>query len=177
MEEPAGQGIIEARNAVTGLVVISDARKILRLVEVDELADEETEASVVIVVEPDCAGGPSGSCNAGLFGYVSEGSVAVVAVENTSPVLGHIQVREAVAIVVADCDALPVTAPCNACFFSYVGEGSVTVVAVERVAQRGSRIVEVTLAAVDEIDVHPSVIVVVEECAASSGRFREVFLI
>ncbi len=85
-------------------------RVMLGLVEIDEAAYEEVESAVVVVVKPDRAGGPAGGGNAGLCGDVSKCAVAVVVVENAAAVLGHVEVRETVAVVVAHGDAHAVAA-------------------------------------------------------------------
>ncbi len=150
--------------------------KVFGFAEFDEVADKQIQPSVVVVVEPHRARGPSGSRDAGLFRNVSEGSVAVVVIQNASSILGHVQIGKAVAVIVAHGDTLPVAAGRDAGLLRDVGEGSISIVAIERVAQRRIGIVEVTLAAVDEIDVHPSVIVVIEKGAACPGGFRQVLL-
>jgi hypothetical protein len=97
-------------------------------------------------------------------------------VQDASSILRHIQIGKTVAVIVAHGDALPVAAGSHARLLRDVGEGSIAIVAIERVAQGRIGIVEVALAAVDEIDVHPSVVVVIEKGAACPGGFRQVFL-
>ena len=69
---------------------------------------------------------------------------------------------------------MPNAAAGHSRLLGHVGEGAVAVVAVERVAQGRPRREEVGPAAVHEVDVHPAVVVVVEEGAAGpivSGRY------
>src|SRR5215469_4581985 len=81
--EEAGGGLKEARNAVVLLAELVVAAGVaLAGAVVDETADEEIELAVVIVVEPDCAGGETRRLETGLFGDVGESAVAVVAIEN-----------------------------------------------------------------------------------------------
>src|SRR5262249_35357052 len=60
--------------------------------------------------------------------------------------------------------------------FRDVGECAVSVVFIQCVAQRGLRIVEVTLAAVDQVNVHPTIVVVIEKSAAGPGCLRQIAL-
>src|SRR4029077_9719827 len=55
-----------------------------------------------------------------------------------------------------------------------LGERSIPVVLEKRVAQRRLRIIKIAAPAVDQVDVHPAVIVVVEKCEARSVSFRKV---
>ena len=50
-----------------------------------------------------------------------------------------------------------------------------SIVAVERVAQRMRWVVEIALAAVDQINVHPAVVVIIEKSAARAAGFWQKF--
>ena len=89
------------------------------------------------------------------------------------PYCGDVQIRKAVAIVVANRHAHAVAAGRHAGLCGDVGEGAVTIVAIERVAQGRIRSEEIALAAVDQVDVHPPVVVVVEESASRAGSLRQ----
>src|ERR1700756_1015530 len=116
------------RNAVAALGIFAGmAVFALGFVEVDEAADEEVEAAIVVVVEPDRARGPSGSGHAGLFGYVGEGAVAIVAIEDAFAVLGDVEIGKAVAVVVAHGHALTEAACAHAGFLRYISESSVAI--------------------------------------------------
>ena len=97
-------------------------------------------------------------------------------IENAAAVLRDIEVGKSVAIVVADGHALAVAAGSDAGFFGYIGERSVAIVSIESVAQRRIGIVKIAFAAVDQINVHPSVVVVVEKSAACAGGLGQIFL-
>ncbi len=176
MEEPTGCWLVKPRNAIPRFVVVSGAGKVLRFAEFDELADKQIEPPVIIVIEPQRARCPSGSRHASLFRNVGEGPVAVVVIQNASSILRDIHVRETVAVVVAYCNALPVSLARNSRLFCDISESPVAIIAIHRVPQRGIRIIKVTFAAIDEVDVHPSVIIVVQKRAACTGGFRQVFL-
>ena len=85
MEEPAGHGIVNAGDAVEAHVGGAVAAEfIFRLAEIHEAADEEIEASIVIVIKPDGAGGPAGGRDAGFGGDVGKRAVAIVVIEDAA---------------------------------------------------------------------------------------------
>src|SRR5439155_12573575 len=79
-------------------------------------------------------------------------------------------------VIVAHGDALAVAAGAHSGLLGDVGERAVPVVAIERVAERRLRIVEIAAAAVHQVDVHPTVVVVVDERAARARGLRQVHL-
>src|SRR2546430_1304395 len=60
---------------------------------------------VVVIVEEPRGDGPSAGRNAGLFGDVGERAVTVVVIQRVVAVAGHIQVGEAVVVIVGCRDA------------------------------------------------------------------------
>src|SRR5579872_3968737 len=176
MEEPTPGRMIEARHAVSGPVVIGDAGKVFRLAEFDELTYEQIEISVIVVVKPHGARRPAGSRDAGLLCDIGKRAVAVIVVENAASVLRDVYIGEAVSVIVPYRHALTVASAADTCLFGDVGESAVAVIAIKRVAQGRVRIVEIAFATVDQIDVHPAVIVIVEKGASRSRGFRQVFL-
>ena len=139
------------------------------LAEIDEAANEKVEPAVVVVVEPYCARCPSRSGYSGLFGDVGEGAIAVVAIENAAAVLRDVEIGEAIGVVVADRDTHAVASTGHPGFFRHIGEGAVAVVVVEGIAERTGRREDVALPAVDQVDVHPSIVVVIEDRATGAG--------
>ena len=94
-------------DALVGAVGVFGQRGGLE-VEVDVVADEEVEVAVLVVVEEGAAGVPAQAVleEAGLFGDVGEGAVAVVAVEGVLAVVADEEVVPAVVVVVADAAGL-----------------------------------------------------------------------
>ena len=88
------------------------------------------------------------------------------------PVVGEEEILEAVVVVVAHADALRPAGAEQAGLGGHVGEGAVAVVFVEVVAGFWRSVFE-TPSAGDE-DVHPAVVVVVEEGAAGGHGFDDV---
>src|ERR1700760_2364503 len=108
MEKPACRGLVQRGNAITTTVVVGGAVQTSTLAELDKIADEQIKPSVVVIVEPNCARAPSGRGDPGFLRHIGKGAVAVVVIENALAVLGHIQVRKAVAVIVAYRHALAV---------------------------------------------------------------------
>ena len=97
-----------------GVAVIVCARRVrdrrrhcAELGEIDEAADEQVEAAVVVVIEPNGADAQPGAATPGFFGDVGEGAVAVIAVEDAAAVLRHVEIGEAVGVVVATAMPMP----------------------------------------------------------------------
>ena len=143
-------------------------------VEFAELADKKIESSVVVIVKPDCARTPSGDPDAGLLRNIGKCSISIIAIQNVSSVIRHVDVWQTVAVVVANGNAHPVTSASNPGLLRDIGEGPVSIVAVERIAERLWGIIKVALPAVDEIYVHPSVVVVVKKSAPRATALRQI---
>src|ERR1700682_6240514 len=141
-------------------VVMDSAGLVEFFAEIHEASDEQVQAAIFIVVEPHGAGSPSGSGESRFFRYIEKRSVSVIVIKDAAAVLGDVQVRKTVAVEIPDRDALSKDARSHTGFFRYVGERPVAIVLIQRVAQRGIGIVEIALAAVDQINVHPAIIVV-----------------
>ena len=169
------RGRIDARNAVVALSGASIAAELVRsLIELDEPADKQIEAPVIVIVEPKGAGSPSRRDDARLQRDVGKCAIAVVAIKDTAVVAGYEKVGIAVAVVVPDSDAHTVTCVAYSGFYGHVSEGSVAVVPIERVAQRCGRREKIAGAAVHQENVHPTVVVEIEKGTSSACGFRQV---
>src|SRR5689334_3689335 len=82
----------------------------LRGIVIDEIAHEQVQFAVVIVVEPEGGGGPPGTPNTGLISHVRERAISIVSVQNVPAVAGQVDIGEAVAIEVSDRHAFAPTA-------------------------------------------------------------------
>ena len=104
-------------------------------VEVDVVRDEEVGVAVGVVVAKDDAGGPAFVfVEAGCFGDVGEGAVAVVAIEHDAAEATDDEVGEAIVVEVADGRAHGPAGIADAGLVGDVGEGAVVIVVVERAA-------------------------------------------
>ncbi len=72
-------------------------------------------------------------------------AVAIVVIKNASAILSDVNIRETVAIEVANGHSLAVAAAGDASFFGYIAKSSIAIVLVERVTQRRIRIEEIAL--------------------------------
>src|ERR1700685_1866269 len=158
------------RNAVPRLIVRS-TRQVLGLIEIHEAADKQIQPPVIVVIEPDSARRPSWSGDPGLLGNVCKGAVPVVVIQNALAVLRHIEIGKTVTVVIANRHSLPITSSRHPSFFGDVAERAIAIVAVKSIADGLCRSKEVALSAVNKINIHPAVIVVVEKSATRSRSF------
>ena len=98
----------------------------------------------------------------------------IVLVKNALPIGGNKQVRPAVVVVVADSYTHAEIGAAHARFLCYVGESSVAIVFVEGVAHGLRRLPEIAGTTVDEKDVHPAVVVEIEEGATRPKRLGQI---
>src|SRR5215472_8278431 len=173
MEKPGRHWLVNRWAAVPALtsqfVPAPDA-----LVEFRELQDEQIQPSIVVIIEPHRACAPTCRGNSSLAGHICERTIAIVAVEDTLRILSDVEVGEPVVVVIAHRHAHAVRVSRYSCFLGDVGERPVPIIAVERVSQRMRRNVKVTLPAVYKVDVHPTIVVVVEKGAARTVRFGQI---
>lgn len=168
---------LAGRNTVIALSSRSIAAElVLGFVEIHEAADEKVEAPVVVVVKPDSAGGPSWRCHTRFVRHVRKSVVAVVVIEDAAPVLRYVEVWEPVAVVIAGSQAHAIATTWRSGFFRYICECAVAIVSVQGISKGWIGIKEVAFAAVHEVNIHPTVVVVVDEGAARPCGFRQVHL-
>ena len=86
----------------------------------------------------------------------------------------HQEIGPAVAIVISNGRTHPVPTAGDAGLCGDVCEGSVPVVLVKRVAQRGIWVKKITLPAVDQVNVHPAVVVIIDERTPGTHGFGQV---
>ena len=177
VKEPARRGIVNTRNAVIAVARLGVAAELVfGFVKVDEAAHKKVESAIIIIVKPDGAGSPTRGSDTSLLGDIGKRTVAIVAIENATAILCQVKVGEAVAVIIPNCHTHPVSARCDARLPRNVCECAVPVVVIESVAKRRLRVIEVATTAVDQVDVHPAVVVVIEEGTAGSSSFRQKHL-
>ena len=88
-------------------IVVDAARFVQLFAEFGKLADKKIEAAIVVIVEPDSAGGPSRRSYPRFFGDVGKRAIAIVVIQNAAAVLGDVKVGQAIAIVISRGDPLP----------------------------------------------------------------------
>ena len=109
-------------------------------IESDVVADIEIQIAVVVVIQPD---GPYAeyiaTANPGCGCDILERAVTIIAVEHVLSIIGHIDIRIAVVVVVADRDAEPERSVADAGLFRHVDKPVVSQVFIEGVAGQGGR--------------------------------------
>jgi hypothetical protein len=135
-------------------------------IQLDEIAHEKIEVAVPVVIEESAAGAPAAFFlkKAGLMRNIGKGAISVVMKENVMAPEAAEQVVPSIVVVIAYANAgLPAGAP-QARLLRHVGKGAVAVVLVQMrgrlLARRPMRIEAISIG---QVDVQPSVIVVVEE--------------
>src|ERR1700694_1985898 len=164
-------------NAVSAFRILACAALFaVALGKLNKLADEKVQFAIVVIVEPNGAGGPSGGGYTGFFSDIRECAVTIVVVENVSAILRNVDVRIPISIVVANGHTLAVSAAASSSFDGHVGKRPVAIVVVERVTQGRIGIEKITLPAVHQVDVHPAVVIVVKKSTACPGGLWQVML-
>ena len=128
------------------------------------------EKAVAIVVKENSTamdlGTEFGAANTGFLCDIREGPVAVVVVQNIGSVLRHKQVRKAVVVIVPPDAAHTVAGARHSGLLGHVGKGSVSVVVIEGVSRLALAFVDV--ATVREVDIGPSIAVIVRDTYAGT---------
>src|SRR5262249_52753548 len=176
MEQEAVGWFEDARDAIVmAAELVVAAGELARVI--DEAADEQVQATVVVVIEPHGARSPARQAQTGFRGHISECAVAVVVIKNATTVGGDEEVGVTVVVVIAHGYAHPEGGPgADAGFLGDIGERAVAIVLVERVTKWFRGLEEIRRAAVYQVQIHPSVVVVVEERATGAESFRQVAL-
>ena len=156
--------------------LLSPQASLCRRPVIDEAADEQIEPAVVVVVEPDGAGRPAGRFARPAFSVTSrECAVAIVADRECSARRRSRKYRAS-----RRCRNRRPRRPCRTChprtpaLFGHIGKCSVAIVFVERVANGLRRLEEIARTAVDQVDVHPAVVVVIEKGAPGSQGLGQI---
>ena len=176
VEQEARRRLEEMRNAVVvveAAVFPVGAQETLVQPVLDEAADEEIQQPIVVVIEPDGARRPPGRGHARFCGHIGERPIAVVAIEQRASIAGDEDVRPAIVVVVADRDAHAERPARHAGLVRHVGKGAIAIVPQQRVLERRGGLKKVAGTAVHQVDVHPPVVVEIEEGASGTERFRE----
>ena len=143
-------------------------------VEVHVTGDEEIEKAVAVEVSPGWSGGPAAESYAGFFGDVGEGAVVIIVVEAILAKVSDVDVGPTVVVVIGDgCAEAPALVG-DARLGSDVGEGTIVIVVEESGARGGLGAFHGGNGrAVDEVDVEPTVVVVIEESDAGAGGIED----
>src|SRR5262249_22422587 len=142
-----------------------------------EAANEEVEKTVVIEIEPYRAGGPMASKDAraqtGLLTYIGECTVPIVVIKNGPSVGSYEKIGKAIVVVVPGCHAHAECSPRHTGTGGHIRESAVTIVLIQCIPNGFGRFVEVAWTAVYQVDIHPPIVIVVEEGAPGTHGFRK----
>src|SRR5581483_3226945 len=137
-------------------------------------------APVPVIVEESAAGVPPPFAvariggDAGLLRHVGESAVAVVVPQHAVTPVSDEQVVPAVVVEVAGADALPPTGVRHARLHRDIGKGPVAVVLIEAADGRPARRpLRLEARPVDEEDVEPPVVVVINKGTAAAGSLEQ----
>src|ERR1051325_9624611 len=139
---------------------------------------EQVGQAIAVVIAEGGAHGPLGvTGESGLLGGVGEGAVAIVPVQDDAAETGHQHVGPAVVVVITDCGAVGPAGICYACLVGHIRKGSVVVVVEKSAAGLLSGQLHIDIGGVGEVNVRPSITVVVDEGDTAAHRFDDVFLV
>src|SRR5947207_15987194 len=141
------------------------------------VGDEKVQVPVAIVVHKAATGAPALllTPKPGLLGQIRESAIAVIAVENVLPEAGAENIVKAVVVIVTHTNATSPTNRVQPCFFCNVRESAVTIVFVETIG--GAFRCALKTRARQNENVHPPVVVVVDERAATTSRLDKVLFL
>jgi hypothetical protein len=133
--------------------------------------------SIPIIIYEGASGSPATFVlrkgEAGLFRDVGKRTIAVVAIKFILSKIRAEEIFESVVVIVAYADGVSPSNMVQTGFVSDISEGSITVIFVKTVGGTGRCPVEPF--AGKKKDVHPSIIVVVNECTPAAISLKDVF--
>ena len=174
-EQRRALAFVGFRRAIGLRLAVERAEQILLDRPVHVVRDEEVEQTVAVVVEPRRARRESGIGDPRARGDVGEPAAAEISEQVIRAERGHVNVDVAVVVVVARGGAEPVHLHREPRRARDVGERAVAVVVVQREIRLRPRPAR-PVRRVDQQEVLPAVVVVVEKRAAGSQRLGQVLL-
>jgi hypothetical protein len=140
------------------------------------MGNEQVEQAIAIVIDPGAAGAEADARmqQAGFFRDIGKAALAVVVEQNVLAPAGNKNVVEAVVIVIADGNAEgPEAGTAEAGLCGNVLKSTVAIVGLEAVGGIGRGGCGAALAGQDD-DIHPAVVIVVDESGAAAHGFEDV---
>src|SRR5215831_3745067 len=133
--------------------------------------------TVAVVVDECTARPPAGRSlfpKPGLPGDICKGPVTIIAVKAVLAEVGHKDVIESVIVVVGNAYAARPARELQAGFLSDVGKGAVAIVLVKTIG--GFSRSPFKASSGKQKDIHPAVVVIIDEGTAAAIGFQDVFL-
>ena len=138
------------------------------------MTDKQIEQTVIVAIEPDGAGEQARLIEARCFGHIRKGTVAIVVIENQPPIGCYQKIDPSVSVVVCGGNSEAEIPSRHACLFRHISKGAVTIIAIQSIAQRLCGLKEIARTAIYKIEIHPAVVIVVEDCDSGSHGLRQV---
>src|SRR5487761_356774 len=138
-------------------------------VELQVVRDEKIQVPVAIVINERTAGSPARRPvipQAGLFCHIGETTVAVVAIERVLAPVRAKEILEAVIVVIAHANRRRPSYALKAGLDRHVRERAIAVVMIEAIRRSWRR--AANAGSGEQKNVHPSVVVIVNECTATA---------
>jgi hypothetical protein len=177
VEEKARGRLKDPRDAiVVSANAVIAAEDMLVEAVLDETANEQIEITIVIIVEPNSAGRPTRAGEPGFFSYVGKSTIAIIVVENALAVGSDKDIGKPVVVIIADSDPHAKSPACHTGLLGHISEGAIAVILVEGIPERPGWLEEVTGAAVDKIDIHPAIVIIIEKGDPGPERLRQIAL-
>src|SRR5229473_2115176 len=144
--------------------------------EAHVIGNEQIKIPIPVVVKETASRSPAWLIvpKAGTLGHVGKRSIAVVSIETVLPEVGTKNILESVVVVVADANAGRPAGCLQASLLRDVGERSVAIVLVQAIG--GTRLIARQAGTRQQENIHPTVVVVVDESTTTTGRFQNIFL-
>ena len=135
---------------------------------------KQIQQAIAVVVDKRAAGAEARFRvkQSGFLSHFGKGAIAVIAIQLVLPVISYEDIFKAVVVIVADADAASPSAISQPGLLGHVGKRTVAVVLVEPVGGIGRGVLYPSPA--EDEDIHPSVVVVVKESAASAHALHNV---
>ncbi len=150
-----------------GIAIVVDARRLAFLLQLlrvsDKASHEQIGSAIVVEIEPYGGRVKPGRLQSRSPRDIFKGSIAPIPVKHVVAVVGHQQVDKPVAVVIRRGRADPeVTGIGDARPFGDVGKRAIAIIAVQGGAQRFRGLKKIAGAAVRKEQIHPAVVVVIE---------------
>ncbi len=159
-----------------GAVTIGPGHRGAGRIEIHVMRHEKIEQAIAIVIHPGAAGAPAldAALESGGRGDIGKGAVAVIAVEDVLAVIGDEEVFKTIVIVVTDANGGGPSSLYQTGIGRDIGERAVAPVLVEAIGRAFGRPIEAR--AVQHQNIHPAVVIVIEESATASRGFEDILL-
>ncbi len=173
--ESRRRSLVGFRRAIRLAGAVQRAEEVARNRPLHIVRHHQIEFAIAVIVHPGGAGGKFVRApQAGGLGHIVEGSVAVVVKQMALPQRGDEKILKAIVVVIAHGHSQTEHGNRQAGFASDVGEASVVVVVIQ-LERGGCTRMAGPVFAIDQHDVGPSVVVVVNEGAARAHGFGKIF--